>query len=78
MIMHWHLRNHLHLLRHHYHLLLKVFNESRFIHWNAMFPLQFVSVVNKKRFVTGKLFLNRVHWHFVDCLLDLKRFHCLK
>jgi hypothetical protein len=39
MMMHWHLWNHLHLLRHHSHLLLKVFDESWFIHWDTVFTL---------------------------------------
>jgi len=69
--LHWH---HLHVLRHRTHLLLDGLDERRLIHWNAMLALELITVVDKKRFITGKFFLDGIQWYLAYCLLNLECF----
>ena len=65
----WHLHRHGHTV----HLLLKVFNEGRLHHVDAVVALDLLAVVQQERLVAGKFVLDWLNGYLVDGLPDLQR-----
>ena len=65
----WHLHRHGHTV----HLLLKVLNEGRLHHVDAVVALDLLAVVQQERLVARKLVLDWLNGYLVDGLPDLQR-----
>ena len=65
----WHLHRHGHTV----HLLLKVLNEGRLHHVDAVVALDLLAVVQQERLVAGQFVLDWLNGYLVDGLPDLQR-----